>query len=211
MRKSALNPSVFFFGIGKDVMSTEDRGDLTVLIEEARTGSAEAHDRLVRAIYSELRRMAGGFMRGERLDHTLQPSALVHEALVKLLRDESLTVAPDRHYLFGAAAQAMRQVLVDHARRRSAAKRPGQRARVPLDQALAAFEAQGLDVIAVHEALDRLARSHPRPARVVELRFFGGLSMPEVAESLGLSNTTVEGDWRFARAWLRGQLGGTPE
>jgi RNA polymerase sigma-70 factor (ECF subfamily) len=104
----------------------------------------------------------------------------------------------------------MRQVLVDHARRRHAAKRDGARARVPLDEALSSFEEQGLDVIVLHEALDRLAPAHPRPAQVVDLRFFGGLSVPEVSELLGVSDSTVEGDWRFARAWLRRQLGGTP-
>ena len=96
------------------------------------------------------------------------------------------------------------------ARRRRVRKREGHRARVPLDQALASFEGQSLDVIALHEALERLAQAHPRQAQVVDLRFFGGLSVPEVAEVLEVSGTTVESDWRFARAWLRGQLGGSP-
>jgi RNA polymerase sigma factor (TIGR02999 family) len=191
-------------------MGTEGRGDLSVILGEVRAGRPDAQDRLVRAIYGELRRTAGALMRRERPDHTLQPSALVHEALLRLLTGEALAEAPDRRYLFGAAARAMRQVLVDHARRRRAAKRPGHGARVPLDEALAAFDERGLDVVALHESLERLARSHPRPAQVVELRFFGGLSVPEVAEALGVSQGTVEGDWRFARAWLRGQLGGTP-
>jgi RNA polymerase sigma factor (TIGR02999 family) len=104
----------------------------------------------------------------------------------------------------------MRQSLVDHARRRRTSKRSGQRARVPLDGALAAFDERGLDVVALHEALERLARTLPRQAQVVELRFFGGLSVPEVAVTLGVSDTTVESDWRFARAWLRGQIGGAP-
>jgi RNA polymerase sigma-70 factor (ECF subfamily) len=105
----------------------------------------------------------------------------------------------------------MRQVLVDHARRRRAGKREGTRARLPLDEALAYFEERHLDVTAVHEALDRLAQAHPRQAQVVDLRVFGGWSVPEVAELLGVSGTTVEGDWRFARAWLRRQLGGAAE
>jgi RNA polymerase sigma factor (TIGR02999 family) len=149
-------------------------------------------------------------MRHERRDHTLQASALVHEALLRLLDGDTLADIPNRRYLFAAAAQAMRQVLVEHARRRSARKREGARVRVPLDQVLAGFDEQGLDVIALHEALERLARDHPRPAQVVDLRFFGGLSIPEVAETLAVSDTTIESDWRFARAWLRGQLGGTP-
>jgi RNA polymerase sigma-70 factor, ECF subfamily len=190
-------------------MSTERRGELSILLDEVRAGGADARERLVGAIYAELRRIARGLMHRERPGHTLQPSALVHEALLRLLDGDTLAEVPNRRYLFAAAAQAMRQVLVDHARRRRARKREGQRARVPLDQALSTIEEQGLDVIALHDALDRLAPAHPRPAQVVDLRFFGGLSVPEVAELLGVSDTTVEGDWRFARAWLRRKLGGT--
>jgi RNA polymerase sigma factor (TIGR02999 family) len=190
-------------------MGTDQRDELSVLLEEARAGREGARDRLVQAIYSELRRTAGGLMRHERPDHTLQPSALVHEALLRLLSGETLADVPNRCYLFAVAAQAMRQVLVDHARRRRAAKREGGRARVPLDEALGALEEQGLDIIALHEALDRLAQAHPRQAHVVTLRFFGGLSVPEVAEALAVSVTTVESDWRFARAWLKGHLGGS--
>jgi RNA polymerase sigma factor (TIGR02999 family) len=190
-------------------LGTARRGDLTAILNEARAGGAEVRERLVRAIYGDLRRMAGGLMRRERPGHTLQPSALVHEALMRLLDGEALADVPNRRYLFAAAAQAMREVLVDHARRRGAAKREVGRARVPLDEVLVAIEGQGLDVIALHEALDRLAHAHPRPAQVVTLRFFGGLPVPEVAEALGVSVTTVESDWRFARAWLKGQLEGS--
>ena len=189
-------------------MGAEGRGDLTAILSEVRAGRPDAQDRLIRAIYGELRRTAGGLMRRERPGHTLEPSALVHEALLRLLSGEALAAIADRRHLYAAAAQAMRQVLVDHARRRNAGKREDRRARVPLDQVLADFAAQGLDVIDLHQALDRLARSHPRQAQVVTLRFFGGLSVPEIVETLGVSDTTVEGDWRFARAWLRGQLGG---
>jgi RNA polymerase sigma factor (TIGR02999 family) len=191
-------------------LGTEQRGDLTAILNEARSGSTEARERLVRAIYAELRRTAGGLMRHERPGHTLQTTALVHEALLRLLDGDTMADVPNRRYLFAAAAQAMRQVLVDHARRRHARKRHGNRVRVPLDQVLAGFDAQGLDVIDLHDALERLAQDHPRPAQVVDLRFFGGLSVPEVAETLAVSDTTVESDWRFARAWLKGQLGGTP-
>jgi RNA polymerase sigma-70 factor (ECF subfamily) len=189
-------------------MGIEPRSDLTAILGEVRAGREDATERLVRAIYAELRRIAGGLMRRERSGHTLQPSALVHEALLRLLDGDTLADVPDRRYLFVAAAQAMRQVLVDHARRRHAAKRLGGRIRRPLDEALVAFEEQGLDVIALHDSLDQLARSNPRQAQVVTLRFFGGLSVPEVAATLEVSDTTVEGDWRFARAWLKGQLGG---
>jgi RNA polymerase sigma factor (TIGR02999 family) len=191
-------------------LDTEQRGDLTAILNEVRSGGADARERLVRAIYAELRRTAGGLMRRERPGHTLQPSALVHEALLRLLSGEALAAIPDRRHLYAAAAQAMRQVLVDHARRRNAGKREGRRTRVPLDQLLASFDAQGLDVIDLHQALDRLAQEHPRQAQVVTLRFFGGLSVPEVVETLAVSDTTVESDWRFARAWLKGQLGGSP-
>jgi RNA polymerase sigma factor (TIGR02999 family) len=191
-------------------METEPRGDLTALLNEARAGGADARERLVRAIYAELRRTAGGLMRRERPGHTLQPSALVHEALLRLLNGDALADVPNRRYLFATAAQAMRQVLVEHARRRHARKREGNRVRVPLDQVLAGFDEQGLDVIALHEALERLAQDHPRPAQVVDLRYFSGMSVPEVAEALAVSDTTIESDWRFARAWLRGRLGGAP-
>ena len=190
-------------------MGTEQRGDLTAILNEARSGGADARERLVRAIYAELRRTAGGLMRRERPGHTLQTTALVHEALLRLLDGDTLADVPNRRYLF-AAAQAMRQVLVEHARRRQARKRHGNRVRIPLDQVLAGFDEQGLDVIALHEALERLAQDHPRPAQVVTLRFFGGLSVPEVAEVFEVSDTTIESDWRFARAWLKGRLGGTP-
>ena len=179
-------------------MGTERRADLTALLGEVRAGDDDAKDRLVRAIYAELRHIAGGLTRHERPGHTLQPGALVHEALLRLLGGDSLADLPDRRHLFAAAA-AMRQVLVDHARHRHAAKREPVRARVPLDEALAYLEEQDLDVIALHEALGDLAQEHPRPAQVVDLRFFGGWAIPEVAEVLGVSDTTVESDWRFAR------------
>jgi RNA polymerase sigma factor (TIGR02999 family) len=190
-------------------LGTEQRGDLTAIINEARAGGADAQERLVRAIYAHLRRTASGLLRRERPGHTLQPTALVHEALLRLLDADTLADAPNRRYLFAIAAQAMRQVLVDHARHRKARKREGNRVRVPLDPVLAGFDEQGLDVIDLHEALERLAQDHPRQAQVVTLRFFGGLSVAEVAETLAVSEKTIKCDWRFARAWLRGQLGGT--
>ncbi len=190
-------------------MADDAREDLTVLLAEARSGDTEARERLTRAVYSELRQMAGALMRRERPGHTLQPSALVNEAIVRLFEGEALDRASDRRYLFAAAAQAMRQVLVDHARRRDAAKRDGGRQRVPLDQALQYFDERRLDVLALHEALDRLIALDERQGLVVSLRFFAGLSVPEVADVLDVSVGTIEGDWRIARAWLRGQLGGS--
>jgi RNA polymerase sigma-70 factor, ECF subfamily len=189
-------------------MSAEARGDVTAMLSEVRAGSPDAGHRLIRAVYDELLRTAGGLMRRERRDHTLDASALVHEVVLRLLKGEALAEFSDRRELYTAAAQAMRQVLVDHARRRNAGKREGRRARVPLDQVLATFDDQGLDVIDLHQALERLSEAYPRQAQVVTLRFFGGLSIPEVVATLGFSDTTVETDWRFAKAWLRGQLGG---
>jgi RNA polymerase sigma factor (TIGR02999 family) len=182
--------------------------DLSELLGAARAGREGAADRLVAAIYAELRRMADGLMRHERPGHTLQPSDLVHEALLRLLEGDALAEVPNRRYLFAAAARAMRQVLVDHARRRRAARHGGERARRPLDDVLNSYEADRLDLLALDEALDRLAAAHQRPALVIALRFFCGLSVPEVAEVLEVSDTTAESDWRFARAWLRDQLGG---
>ena len=181
--------------------------DLTTLLEQAGAGDADARERLTRAVYGEFRRIADALMRRERADHTLQPSALVNEALIRLFDGDVLARAQSRRYLFAAAAQAMRQVLVDHARNRDAEKRAGRRERVPLDQVLDDFEERKLDVIAVHEALDRLTALNERQGLVVALRFFVGLTVPEVAEALDVSTGTVEGDWRVARAWLRGQLG----
>ncbi|HKI17235.1 MAG TPA: ECF-type sigma factor [Isosphaeraceae bacterium] len=186
-------------------MDEEHRIDLTALINEARAGSKDAKDRLLRAVYGEFHRIADGLMRNERPGHTLQPTALVNEAVVRLLDGQTFEKAPNRRYLLAAAAQAMRRILVDHARKRNA--RNGQLKRVPLDEVLAYFEEKRLDFIALDEALDRLSSLHERQALVVVLRFFAGLPAAEVADVLGVSLGTVEGDWRFARAWLRGQIG----
>jgi RNA polymerase sigma factor (TIGR02999 family) len=181
---------------------------VTTLLEAIRTGDDRARGRLVDLVYDRLRRMAGGLMRQERPNHTLQPTALLHEALVQLFDAEVLARAPNRAYLFGAAARAMREVLAAHARRRAADKRGGRRERLPLDAVLDHFEEQRVDVVALHEALDRLAAFHERQSHVVTLRFFAGCTVPEVADRLGVSVGTVESDFRLARAWLRRQLGG---
>jgi RNA polymerase sigma factor (TIGR02999 family) len=189
-------------------MSEDNLGELSTLLVAIRGGDQQARERLVALIYDHLRQMARRMLRRERPDHSLQPSALVNEALLRILRGNTLLAAPDRCYLFAAAAQAMRRVLIDHARRRRAATRSGPGIRIPLDEALGAYQQQGLDLLDLQEALERLARKYPRPARVVELKFFGGLSMPDIAVVLGVSDTTVEADWRLARAWLHGQMRG---
>jgi RNA polymerase sigma factor (TIGR02999 family) len=178
----------------------------TLLPGGARDGDERARDELIAMVYDELRRVASHLMRRERVDHTLSPTAVVHEAVIRLLGTAFFDKGKDRSYLFASAARAMREVLVDHARRRAAERRGGDRRRVPLDGVLDYFDGHGLDVIAVHEALDRLAEWHPRQSQVMTLRYFGGLTMPEVAEALGVSVVTVERDWRLARAWLGGQL-----
>jgi RNA polymerase sigma factor (TIGR02999 family) len=186
----------------------ETQTDVTALLREIRAGDRRARDRLVERVYGELRRVAAGLMRGEPADHSLQPTALVHEALASLFQAETLRRAPNRAYLFGAAARAMREILVDHARRRRAEKRGGGQRRLPLDAVLLYFEEQQVDVVGLHEALDRLAALNERQSQVVTLRFFGGFTVAEVAEQLGVSVSTVESDFRIARAWLRQQLAG---
>jgi len=180
----------------------------TTIFGRARAGDEEARCELISRIYDELRRVATGLMRCERADHTLSPTAVVHEAVIRLLGNGVFDRTTDRSYLFASASRAMREVLVDHARRRATDRRGGGRRRVPLDGVLGYFQEQGVDVIAVHEALDRLAEWNGRQSQVMTLRYFGGLTVPEVAEALGVSVVTVERDWRLARAWLGGQLRG---
>ena len=181
---------------------------LTVILSRARAGDERARGELIALIYDELRRVASRLMRRERAGHTLSPTAVVHEAVIRLLGEGVFDRAADRNFLFASAARAMREVLIDHARRRAAARRGGGMRRVPLDSVVDYFEAQGLDVVAVHEALDRLAALDGRQAQVMTLRYFGGMTVAEVAAALGVSVATVEQDWRLARAWLAGQLGG---
>ena len=181
---------------------------MSALIDEARAGSNGAKNRLMRAFYGEFHQIATALIRCERPGQSLQPSDLVHEAVIRLLDGATFEKAPNRRYLFGAAARAMRQILVEYARKRKAGKRDGKWNRVPLDDVLGYFEAQRVDIIALNEALDRLRALHDRQGLVVELRFFAGLSVPEVADLLDVSVGTVEADWRFARAWLRLQLEG---
>ncbi len=190
-------------------MGTAPKQALTLILGRARNGDNGARSELLTLVYDELRGMASRLMRRERADHTLSPTAVVHEAVIRLLGEAVLEKAADRSYLFAAAARAMREVLIDHARRRAADRHGGGRQRVPLDAVVDYFQGQGLDLIAVHEALDRLAERDERQAQVMTLRYFGGMTVPEVAAALGVSVVTVERDWRLARAWLVGQLGGS--
>jgi RNA polymerase sigma factor (TIGR02999 family) len=189
-------------------MADEPRPDVTLLLARARAGDDGARGDLITQVYGELRRLASRLMRKEQPGHTLPPTALVHEAVVRLLSGGALVTARDRSYLFASAARAMREVLIDHARRRDTARRGGGRRRVPLDLVVDYFEEQGLDIVAVHEALDRLAELDERQSQIVTLRYFGGLTVPEIADALGVSIGTVERDWRIARAWLSNELRG---
>jgi RNA polymerase sigma factor (TIGR02999 family) len=182
-------------------------GDVTRLLDAVRAGRPGARDRLVELVYDQLRGLAGGLLAPETRSQTLQPTALVHEAFLRLEAGDALAGAPDRRYLFAAALRAMRRILVEHARRRRAAKRGGAWRRVPLDDLLDHFERQDLDVVALHEALDELAAADAREAEIVQLHFFGGLPFAEIADLLGVSLSTVEKDFRHARSWLRRRLG----
>ena len=149
--------------------------------------------------------MAGRYLRGERPGHTLQPTALVHEAFLKLVGQKNADYKSRGHFM-AIAAVAMRRILVNHAQKRSAAKRGGGAKRVPLADDLAVAESPDLDLVALDEALDRLAERDPRKARVVEQRFFAGMEMSQIAENLGVSLVTVKRDWEFARAWLTREI-----
>jgi RNA polymerase sigma-70 factor, ECF subfamily len=177
-------------------------GDVTLLLAQLRQGNPEAANQLIPLIYAELRRMAGAYMKNERPGHTLQATALVHEAYMRLVGEQQ-TPWQNRAHFFAIAANTMRRVLLDHARVRHAGKRGGTRARkVEIDANLLISEDKLEDIIALDEALERLARIDPRQSRLVELRFFGGLDLEETAEVMGLSATTIKREWRSARAWL---------
>jgi RNA polymerase sigma factor (TIGR02999 family) len=191
-------------------MTPEEPGEATRLLHAIQEGDDTAKDRLIDLVYDELRGIAAKLLFQEDPSPTLQPTALVHEAYLRLDRDGSLGSVPNRRYFFAAAAQAMRQVLVDHARRRHTEKRGEGWRRVPLDAVLDYFERENLDVVALHEALDELATLDERQSQIVVLRFFGGFTIAEVAEQLGVSVSTVEGDFRLARAWLHQQIQGGP-
>lgn len=181
--------------------------EVSLLLQRVKSGDDSARDRLFIELQSELRDMAAALMRRERPDHTLQATALVNEACVRLLDSEAIANASDRRYFFGMANRAMRQILVDHARRRQTAKRGGDFQRGSLDIVLENFEtSNGCNFEDLEASLDRLEQDSPRQREVVELRFFSGLSIPEVAEVLDVSEGTVERDWRLARAKLYQQL-----
>jgi RNA polymerase sigma factor (TIGR02999 family) len=183
--------------------------EVTRLLHALSAGDQVAMDQLIPLVYSELRAIASRHMRSERASHTLQTTALVHEAFLRLV-DQHSTTWQNRSHFLSVAARAMRRILVDHARRRQAHKRGGGEAAISLDQVageVAGASGHPLDVAAVDDALVRLAELDARQAQTVELRFFGGLSVEETAEVVGISPATVKRDWQFAKAWLMRELG----
>jgi RNA polymerase sigma factor (TIGR02999 family) len=181
--------------------------DVTALLQAWTAGDTDARDRLMAALYQELHRRAAAQLRRERPGHTLQPTALVHEAYLRLI-DQRRVVWQNRGQFFGVASQIMRRILVDHARAHRMAKRSGQWARVTLDEKVRATPPVDVDVLDLDAAMTRLAAFDLRKSRLAELRFFGGLSLEEAGEALGISLATAERDWQAARAWLLKELRG---
>jgi RNA polymerase sigma factor (TIGR02999 family) len=179
---------------------------ITQLLVSWGNGDQAALEKLMPLVYSELRRLAGNYLRRERGEHTLQPTALVNEAYLKLI-DQRNAKWQNRAHFFGISAQLMRRILVDHARQHQAMKRGGSgQQRVSITTVEKFAKEPEVDLLALNEALDELARMDPQQGRIVELKFFGGLQINEIAEVLGIGHATVERDWKLARAWLRRQL-----
>jgi RNA polymerase sigma factor (TIGR02999 family) len=187
-------------------MNRSSPENVTVLLAGWRNGDPDALERMLPIVYRELQRLAASYLRGERAAHTLQPTALVHEAYVRLV-DQQTPAFRDRTHFFGVAAHVMRQVLVDSARKKRSAKRGGGHD-ASLDELVVSAPERPQDVVALDDALTALADVDPRKARVIEMRYFGGLSNAEIAEALDVSVPTIVRDARFAEAWLRQHLEG---
>lgn len=185
-------------------MTPPEPNEITKLLVASRQGDEEALNKLLPLVYQELRRLAGHYLRRERPDHTLQPTALVHETYLRLI-DQNVSWQNRAHF-FGVAAQMMRRILVDHARSRLAAKRGSGGVKISLDDALNLSDERAGDFIALDEALERLAEFDQQKSKIVELRFFGGLSVEETAEVLGIGTATVTRQWKMAKAWLYQQV-----
>ena len=179
--------------------------NVTQLLREGSKGNKEALDQLLPIVYDELRLQAARYLRREKAGHTLQTTALIHEAYIRLI-DQRNVDWQNRAQFFGIAAQLMRRILVDHARTRKRAKRGGSNVRVSLDKAMVVAKDPDLDLVELDQALDRLAEIDPQQSRIVELRFFSGLSVEETAEVLRISPATVKRDWSMAKAWLHREI-----
>jgi RNA polymerase sigma factor (TIGR02999 family) len=180
-----------------------DTHEVTLLLAEWAKGNQKALDDLTHLVYRELRHLAASYLRKERQGHTLQPTALVHEAYVRLV-DQTNPTWQSRSHFFGVAARLMRQILVDHARRKQAGKRAG--IKVPFDEAVSFRRGRSRDLVALDSALIELEKIDTRKCKAVELRYFGGLSMEEIAHTLEVSEITVRRDLRMAEAWLRQEM-----
>jgi RNA polymerase sigma factor (TIGR02999 family) len=189
-------------------MKSSRSSQVTQLLDKCEPGDRPAGEQLFEDVYTELRALAARYLHRERKNHTLQPTALVHEAYLKLVGHTRVAWQGRAHFL-AVAAQAMRQILVDHARRHRAAKRGGHRHRIALDDNLVVKSSRDVDLLVMEDALTKLTKLDPRQAQMVELRFFGGLSVAEVAKVMGLSKRSVEREWTMVRAWLRRELGGS--
>jgi RNA polymerase sigma factor (TIGR02999 family) len=185
-----------------------DEDAISDALKALSDGESGALDRLFPIVYQEMRRLAAGYLRGERPGHTLQPTALAHEAYIRVVGHRGFT-AQSRAQFLGLVARAMREVLVDHARRRRAQKRGGGQAPIPLDATIVVADGAAVEFDDLDRALKDLAKLSERQARVVEVRFFGGLTIEESAELLGISAVTVKRDWAVARAWLYRELTGS--
>jgi RNA polymerase sigma factor (TIGR02999 family) len=180
-------------------------GEVTELLVRWSNGEAAAREELVPVVYDELRHLARHHLASQRPDHTLQSTALVHEAYIRLA-GHNWARWQNRHHFFGVAAQLMRQILVDHARRRHAAKRGGNSLTLTLDEAVAVPHEREVDLVALDDALNALAALDPRQSQIVELRFFGGLSIEDTSHVLGISPATVKREWATARTWMYAEL-----
>lgn len=176
-------------------------GDITMLIRASATGRPEDTDRLMAAIYDDLKRLAASQLKQERPEHTLHPTALVHEAYIRLVNQRTAEWN-DRLHFFSIAARIIRRILIDHARERQALKRGGGRRAISIEPDQVASPERDLDLVALDEALEELAELSERQARIVELRFFGGLTIPEIAAALSIGSRSVDREWQAARAWL---------
>jgi RNA polymerase sigma factor (TIGR02999 family) len=186
-------------------MAADTPNDLTQLLHAWRKGDEAARNQLMSLVYDELRRLAGNYLRRERASHTLQPTALVHEAYLQLI-DQSQVSWESRAHFFGAAARLMRRILVDHARAHNAEKRGGGEERLELNEAIGVPEQKDINLLALDDALSELARIDPQQSQIVELRYFGGLSIEETATVLNISPATVKREWSMAKVWLYRQI-----
>lgn len=191
----------------KLVTNNSPDNNVTKLLIKLTDGNEAVLEDLLPLIYDELRQLASRYLRRERRDHTLQPTALVHEAYMKLV-DQTQVRWQNRAHFFGVAAQIMRRILVDHARRHTAEKRGGAAEVLPLEEEIlvVASDEKGVELLALDEALENLAKIDPQKSKIVELRYFGGLSVEETAEVMGVSAITIKRQWRMAKAWLYGQI-----